>query len=100
MSEIGRIGTVELIIKVLTEHEHTFDSLLAHLDSSIDRIDIQRIEAKLKTEKEENENITVLVSRIADLEKQIEKYQSKIHQLEVETLTVRRKSLVKQGEKV
>jgi cell division protein FtsB len=89
MGEEGRIGTVDLIIRVLTEHEHTFNLLLTHLDSSIDRIDVQRVEAKLKTETQENTNILLLVARIADLEKQIEKYKSKIKQLEIQTIKIR-----------
>ena len=89
MSEEGRIGTVDLIIRVLNEHEHTFNVLLNHLDSSIDRIDVQRVEAKLKTETQENTNSQLLVAKIADLEKQIGKYKSKIKQLEIETIKMR-----------
>jgi predicted RNase H-like nuclease (RuvC/YqgF family) len=89
MGEVGRIATVDLIIEVLREHERTFDSLVHHLDSSIDRIDMQRIEAKLKTEKEENEKIEILVFKIAELENQIEKYKEKIEALEAQTITLK-----------
>ena len=89
MSDEGRIGTVDLIIRVLTEHEHTFNVLLNHLDSSIDRIDVQRIEAKLKNEQQESDNMLLLMARIADLEKQIEKYKAKIKQLELQTIKIR-----------
>ena len=89
MSEEDRIGTIDLIIDVLREHERTFDSLFNHLDSSIDRMDMQRIEAKLKTEKEENEKIEILVFKIAELENQIEKYKEKIEALETQTITLK-----------
>jgi hypothetical protein len=89
MSEVGRVGTVDLIIEVLREHERTFDSLFNHLDSSIDRMDMQRIEAKLKTEKEENEKIEALVFRIAELEEQIKRYKERIGGLETQTMRIK-----------
>ena len=89
MSEVGRIGTVDLIIEVLHEHERTFDSLVHHLDSSIDSIDMQRIEAKVITEKEENEKIEVLVFKIAELENQIERYKERIEGLETQTIRIK-----------
>ena len=92
MSEVGRVGTVDLIIEVLREHERTFDSLVHHLDSSIDRLDMQRIEAKLKTEKEENEKIEALVFRIAELENQIERYKERIEGLEKQTIRIKNNS--------
>jgi chaperonin cofactor prefoldin len=92
MSEEDRIGTIDLIIDVLREHERTFDSLFNHLDSSIDRMDMQRIEAKLKTEKEENEKIETLVDRIAELENRIEKYKERIEKLEKQIIRIKNNS--------
>ena len=89
MSEEGRMGTVDLIISVLLEHERTFDSLLNHLDSSIDRMDIKSLEAKLKTEKQENEKIIVLMRKIAELEDQIDRYKKKIEGLEGQTIQLK-----------
>jgi len=88
----GRAGTVDLIIAVLREHERTLDSLLNHLDTSIDRMDIKRIEAKLEVENQESEKIDILVEKIAELEKQIERYKMRIDGLEGQTISLKNKS--------
>jgi peptidoglycan hydrolase CwlO-like protein len=73
---------VDLIIEVLREHERIFDTLLNHLDTSIDRMDIKRIEVMLEKENLENEKIEVLVEKIAELENQIDRYKSRIEEIE------------------
>jgi hypothetical protein len=85
MGETERIDIIDLIIRVLREHEHTFDSLIKHLDSSVDRIDIQRIETKLQTEKTESEKVEMLEDKIKELENQNNKYKEKIEELEMQT---------------
>ncbi|MDQ1279158.1 MAG: hypothetical protein QG670_418 [Thermoproteota archaeon] len=92
MDETERVDTIDLIIRVLREHERTFDSLVKHLDSSVDRMDIQRIEAKLHTEKLDNDKIETLVTRIKELENQLEKYKEKIEELEKQTIKIKNNS--------
>ena len=53
---------------------------------------MQRIEAKVKAEKEENEKIEALVFRIAELENQIEKYKETIEKLEKQTMRIKNNS--------
>ncbi len=76
------MGTVDLIIEVLRENERIFDSLLNHLDTSIDRMDIKRIEVMLEKESQESEKIEILKEKIAELENQIERYKAKIEKIE------------------
>jgi hypothetical protein len=82
MSDEGKISTVDLIIKVIDEHEGIFASLVNHLDSSIDRMDLQRVKAKVKTEKEENIRIVFLENKIKERENQLEIYEKKLMELE------------------
>ena len=77
-----RARTVDLILEVLREHERIFDSLLNHLDTSIDRMDIKRIEVMLEKESQESEKIEILRDKFAELENQIEKYKARIEEIE------------------
>lgn len=92
MSGSERVDTIDLIIRILREHEKTFDSLVKHLDSSIDRMDIQRIEAKLQTEKTESEKIEILENKIRELENQINRYKEKVEELETQTIRLKNNS--------
>ena len=82
MSDTDRITTMDIIIKVIDEHEGVFASLVNHLDSSIDRMDIQRIEGKLETKQEKNIKILSLEKTIKELESQIRRYERKIKEFE------------------
>jgi len=82
MIEEGRIGTIDLVIDVLREHERIMNSLFNQLDTSIDRMDIKRIEAKVGVENQESEKTEILVEKIAELEEKIKRYEKKIKNLE------------------
>lgn len=71
--DIGeKFDTLDLIIHVLTEHEHLLDVLAERLDASIDRIEHLLIENNLVKVKEYNGKIVIITSRLKELEKQIE----------------------------
>ncbi|MDQ1279157.1 MAG: hypothetical protein QG670_417 [Thermoproteota archaeon] len=48
LGEAERVDTIDLIMRILHQHERTLDSLVKHLDSTVDRVDIQKVEAALK----------------------------------------------------
>ena len=70
--DIGeKLDALDLIIHVLTEHEHLLDVLAERLDASIDRIEHLLMENNLVKVKEYNGKIVIITSRLKELEKQI-----------------------------
>ena len=70
--DIGeKLDAMDLIIHVLTEHEHVLDVLAERLDASIDRIEHLLMENNLVKVKEYNGKIVIITSRLKELEKQI-----------------------------
>jgi hypothetical protein len=82
MVESDEISTTSLLIKTINEHQIIIQKIVEHLDSSVDKMDLQRIAHKNEPKKEPNVTFTLLSDEIKVLEGHLESYKKKLIELE------------------